>query len=138
MLYRPRDLQQDSAQGGISLSQETAGAQALQGKEAMLYSIIDEELVLWTQVLVLLQLHLQQVKEIKLQYEEISHLSTLLERQQIIQEKVQEQQSSICQMLHTQPLPTRLEELHIEAFGILCGTVNARHGAGIQYLSKLS
>ena len=54
----------------------------------------------WTQVLVLSQLHFWLAKEIKAQSEEIKCLSTLLERQQTILEKVQEKQSSVSEMLY--------------------------------------
>ena len=87
------------------------------------------------QVLVLSQLHLWQAKEIKAQSEKIKYLFTLLERQQTILEKVQEQQTNLSQMPHP---PSQLEELHKEAFEILPGTVNVRHGASIEHLSRLS
>ena len=45
----------------------------------------------WTQVSVLSHLHLQQAEEIKPQSDEIRCLSTLLEKQQAILERVQEQ-----------------------------------------------
>ena len=67
--------------------------QALQGKDALLANIIKEEMAHWTQVLVLSHLHLQQAKEIKSQSNEIRCISTLLEKQQAILHKVQEQQS---------------------------------------------
>ena len=65
-------------------------------------------------------------------------MSTLLERQEIILEQVQEQQSSVSQMLRVQPPTSQLDELQKEAFNILPGTVNARCGTGIEYLSSLS
>ena len=51
-----------------------------------------------TKVSVLSQLHLQQAREIKSQSDEIKHLSTLLEKQQAILERVQEQQSQMPEM----------------------------------------
>ena len=60
--------------------------QAIQGKEALLADIVKEEMAHWTQVLVLSQLHLQQVKELKSQSDEIRCLPTLLEKQQAILE----------------------------------------------------
>ena len=77
-----------------------------------------------TQVSVLSHLHLQQAEEIKSKSNEIRHLSTLLEKQQAILERVQEQQSRMPEM----PVPptNRIEELQREAFNILPGTVNAR------------
>ena len=37
-----------------------------------------------------------------------------------------------------QPPSSQLDELQKEAFSILPGTINARHGTGIEYLSSLS
>ena len=78
---RARALQDELAQRRASLHQDSTEAQALQGKEALLANIIEEEMAHWTQVLVLSHLHLQQAKEIKSQSDEIRHLSTLLEKQ---------------------------------------------------------
>ena len=116
------------AQQRASIQQELAEAQAHQGKEALLDNKVEEEMAHWTQVSVLSQLHLQQAKEIKSQSDEIRHLSTLLEKQQAILERVQEQQS---QMPVPQNLTSRIEELLREACNILPGTVNARQGAGL-------
>ena len=90
----------------------------------------------WTQVLVLSHLHLQQAKEIKSQSDEIRCLSTLLEKQQAILERVQEQQSRMPEI----PVPpmNRIEELQREAFNILPGTVNARRGAALAHASGIS
>ena len=90
----------------------------------------------WTQVSVLSHLHLQQAKEIKSQSNEIRHLSTLLEKQQAILEKVQEQQRRMPEI----PIPPtdRIEELQREAFNILPGTVNARRGAALAHASGIS
>ena len=74
------------------MQHHSSEALALQGQEALLADIIEEEMAHRTQVLVLSHLHLQQAKEIKLQSEEIWHLSTLLEKEQAILERVQEQQ----------------------------------------------
>ena len=41
-------------------------------------------------------------------------------------------------MPQVQPPTSQLDELQKEAFNILPGTVNARHGTGIEYLSGLS
>ena len=111
-------------------------AQALQGQEALLADIIEEEMAHRTQVSVLSQLHLQQAKEIKSQSEEIRRLSTLLEKQQAILERVQEQQSRVPEI----PVPPvdRLQELQREAFDILPGTVNAKRGAAVAYASGIS
>ena len=49
---------------------------------------VEEEMAHRTQVLVLSHLHLQQAEEIKAQANEIRHLSTLLEKQQAILERV--------------------------------------------------
>ena len=67
-----------------------------------------------TQVLVLSHLHLQQAEEIKSQSKEIRCLSTLLEKQQAILERVQEQQSRVPKV----PVPpvNRIKELQREAF----------------------
>ena len=70
-------------------------AQVLQCKEALLADIIEKEMTHQTQVLALSHLHLQQAKEIKSQSDEIRCLSTLLEKQQAILERVQEQQSRV-------------------------------------------
>ena len=99
--------------------------QALQGKEALLADIIEEEIAHWTHVSVLSHLHLQQAKEIKSQSDEIRYLSTLLEKQQATLERVQEKQSSVPEM-HI-PDPTyHIEELQREAFHILPGMVHDR------------
>ena len=89
----------------------------------------------WTQVLVLSQLHLQQAEEIKTQSEEIRWLSTLLEKQQAILERVQEQQSRVPEI----PVPPvdRIQELQREAFDILPGTVNAKRGAAAVHASEI-
>ena len=88
------------------------------------------------QVLVLSHLHLQQAKEIKSQSEEIRHLSTLLEKQQAILERVQEQQSRVPEV----PVPpvNRIQEWQREAFDILPGTVNAKRGAATAHASEIS
>ena len=89
----------------------------------------------WTQVSVLSQLHLQQAKEIKTQSEEIRWLSTLLEKQQAILKRVQEQQSRVPEI----PVPSvdRIQELQREAFDILPGTVNAKRGAAAAHASEI-
>ena len=89
----------------------------------------------WTQVLVLSHLHLQQAKEIKSQFNKIRCLSTLLEKQQAILERVQEQQSRMPEILV--PPINRIEELQREAFNILPGTVNARRGAALAHASAI-
>ena len=90
----------------------------------------------WTQVSVLSHLHLQQPKEIKSQANDIRRLSTLLEKQQAILERVQEQQS---RMPERPVLPMdRIEELQREAFNVLPGTVNARRGAAVPHASAIS
>ena len=96
---RAQELQEELTQRRASLHQDLAEAQALQGKEALLAYIIEEEMAHWTQVLVLSHLHLQQAKEIKSQSNEIRHLSTLLEKQKAILEQVQEQQRRMPEML---------------------------------------
>ena len=92
---RAQELQQGLVQQRASLQQESAEAQTLQGKEDLLANLIEEEMALQTQVSVLSQMHLQQAKEIKSQSNEIRHLSTLLEKQLAILEKVQEQKSRV-------------------------------------------
>ena len=113
---RAQVLQDEFAQRRASLQQDSAEAQALQGKEALLANIIEEEMAYQTQVSVLSHLHLQQAKEIKSQSDEIRHLSTLFEKQQAILERVQEQQSRMSEI----PVPptSRIEELQREAFNI--------------------
>ena len=54
------------------------------------------------------------------------HLSTLLEKQQAILERVQEQQSRVQEMPIPQYLTSCLEELHREEFNVLPGMVSAR------------
>ena len=121
---RAQELQEELAQRRASLHQDLAEAQALQGKEALLANVIEEEMAHQTQVLVLSHLHLQHTKEIKFQSNEIRHLSTLLEKQQAILEQVQEPQRRMPEM----PVPstTCIKELQREAFNILPGTVNAK------------
>ena len=87
-IERAQALQEDLSQRRASLQHHSAEAQALQGQEALLVDIIEEEMAHWTQVSVLLHLHLQQAEEIKAQSEEIRHLSTLLEKQQAILKRV--------------------------------------------------
>ena len=74
----------------------------------------------------------------KSQAGEIWCLSALLERQQTILEKVQEQQSNIQEM----PLPwhptSHLKELQKETFNVLPGTVNARWDTGVAHTSRMS
>ena len=105
---RAQALQDELAQRRPSLHQDSAEAQALQGKEALLADIIEEEMAHWTQVSVLSHLHLQQAEEIKSQSDEIRHLSTLLKQQQAILERVQEQQNRMPEI----PVPptSRIEE----------------------------
>ena len=50
---RAKELQGELAQKRASLPQDSAKAQALQGTEALLADIIEEEMAHWTQVLVL-------------------------------------------------------------------------------------
>ena len=96
----------------------------------------EEEMAHQTQVLVLLHLHLQQAKEIKSQSEEIRCLSTLLEKQQVNLQRVQEQQIRVPE--RSVPPRSRIEELQREAFDILPGTVNARRGAAVAHASGIS
>ena len=133
-----QELQQELAQQRASIHQVLAEVQALQCKEALLANIIEEEMAHQTQVSVLSQLHLQQAEEIKSQSGEIRHLSTLLEKQQAILEKVQEQQSRIAEMPIPQNPTSCIEELQREAFNILPGLVNARWGVGLIYTSGIS
>ena len=63
---RAWELQEELAQRRASLHQDLAEAQALQGKEALLADIIEEEMAHQTQVVVLSHLHLQQAKELNL------------------------------------------------------------------------
>ena len=132
---RAQVLQKELAQRRASLHHDSAEAQALQGEEALLADIIEEEMAHQTQVSVLSQLHIQQAEEIKSQSEEIRHLSTLLEKQQAILERVQEQQSRKPE----RPVPpmNRIEELQREAFNILPGTVNSRRGAAVAHASGI-
>ena len=85
---RAQALQEELVQRRASLHHDSMEAQALQGQEALLANIIEEEMGHRTQVLVLSHLHLQQAEEIKSQSEEIRCLSTLLEKQQAILERV--------------------------------------------------
>ena len=57
-IVRAQGLQQNLAQRRNSLSQESAKAQALQGKGALLTDIIKDKMAHWTQVSVLSHLHL--------------------------------------------------------------------------------
>ena len=91
-----------------------------------------------TQVLVLSHPHLQRAKEIKSQSDEIILLSTLLEKQQAILEKVQEQQGLMQEMLVPQNHTSHIKELQREAFNIFPSMVNARRGAGLVYTSGIS
>ena len=77
---RDQELQHELAQWRASLHQESAEAQDLQDKEALLADITKEEMAHQTQVSVLSHLHLQQTKEIKSQSNEIRHPSNLLEK----------------------------------------------------------
>ena len=115
-IERAQALHEDLVQRRASLQHHFAEAQALQGQEALLADITEEEMAHRTQVSVLSQLHLQQAEEIKTQSEEIRQLSTLLEKQQAILERVQEQQSRVSEI----PVPPvdRLQELQREAFDI--------------------
>ena len=133
---RAQELHEELAQRRASLHQDSAEAQALQGKEALLADIIEEGMAHQTQVSVLSHLHLQQAEEIKSQSDEIRHLSTLLEKQQAILERVQEQQSRMPEM----PVPPtkRIEELQREVFNILPGMVNSRRGAALEHASGIS
>ena len=134
-IERAQALQEDLSQRRASLQHQSAEAQALQGQEALLADIIEEEMVHRTQVSVLSQLHLQQAKEIKTQSKGIRQLSTLLEKQQAILERVQEQQSRVPEI----PVPPvdRIQELQREAFDILPGTVNAKRGAAAAHASEI-
>ena len=133
---RAQVLQEELAPRRASLHHDSAEVQALQGQEALLANIIEEEMAHWTQVSVLSHLHLQQAKEIKSQSKEIRCLSNLLEKQQAILEKVQEQQSSVPE--RSVPPMNRIEELQREAFDILPGMVNARRGAAVAHASGIS
>ena len=137
---RAQGLQEELSQRRASLLQNSAEAQALMGQEELLAEIVEEELAHQTQVSVLSHLHLRQAEEIKAQSDEIKRLLTLLEKQQTLLEQVQEQQqqSSVSQVQRAQPSTSQLNELQREAFEILPGTVNVRHGTGIEHLSGLS
>ena len=133
-IERAQALQEDLSQRRASLQHHSAEAQALQ--EALLADIIKEEMAHQTQVSVLSQLHLQQAEEIKSQSEEIRCLSTLLEKQQAILERVQEQQSRVPEVPVC--LVNRLKELQRGVFNILPGTVNAKRGAATAHASGIS
>ena len=137
---RAQGLQEELAQRRASLLQNSAEAQALKGQEELLAKIVEEEMTHWTQVSVLSHLHLSQAEEIKAQSDEIKRLSTLLEKQQTLLEQVQEKQqhSSVSSVQRAQPSRSQLNELQQEAFKILPGTVNVRHGTSINHLSGLS
>ena len=135
-VQRAQALQEELVQRRASLHNDSVEAQALQGQEALLADIIEEEMAHQTQVSVLSHLHLQQAKEIKSQSEEIRHLSTLLEKQQATLKKVQEQQSRVPE--RSVPPMNRIEELWREAFDILPGTVNARRGVAVAHASGIS
>ena len=134
-IEKAQALQEDLEQRRASLHHDSGEAQALQGQEALLANIIEEEMAHQTQVSVLSHLHIQQAKEIKSQSEEIRCLSTLLEKQQAILERVQEQQSRVPEV----PVPpvNRIKELQREAFDILPGTVNAKRGAATAHASRI-
>ena len=55
---RSQGLQEEIAQRKASLLQDSREAQALKGQEALLAEIFEEEMAHWTQVSVLLNLHL--------------------------------------------------------------------------------
>ena len=135
-IERDQALQEDLSQRRASLQHHSTEAQALQGQEALLADIIEEEMAHWTQVSVLSHLHLQQAEEIKSQSKDIRQLSTLLEKQQAVLERVQEQQSRVPEV----PVPpvNRLKELQRKAFNILPGTVNAKRGAATAHASRIS
>ena len=57
-LTRAQGLQEELAQRRASLLQESAEVQALKGQEELLAEIVEEEMAHWTQVSVLLHLHL--------------------------------------------------------------------------------
>ena len=133
---RVQTLQGELVQRRASLHHDSAEAPALQSEEALLADITEEEMAHQTQVSVLSHLHLQQAKEIKCQSDEIRHLSTLLEKQQAILERVQEQQSRMPE--RSVPPINRIKELQREAFNILPGTVNARRGAAVAHASGIS
>ena len=133
---RAQELQEELAQRRASLHQDLAEAQALQGKEALLATIIEEEMALQTQVLVLSHLNLKQAKGIKSQSDVIRHLSALLEKQQAILEQVQEQQRRMPEM--SVPSTTHIKELQRDAFNVLSGMVNARQGAALAHASGIS
>ena len=137
---RAQGLQEELAQRRASLLQDSAEAQALKGQEELLAEIVEEEMAHWMQVSFLSHLHLRQAEEIKAQSDEIKRLSTLLEKQQTLLEQVQEkqQQSSVSSVQRAQPSTSWLNELQQEAFEILPGMVNVRHGTGIDHLSGLS
>ena len=84
--------QKDLVQRKALWMQDLAEVQALQGKELLLADIMKEEMAHQIHVSVLSQLPFWHADEIKVHSEEIKPLSTLLERQQAILEKVQEQQ----------------------------------------------
>ena len=137
---RAQGLQEELAQRRASLLQDSTEAQALKGQEELLVEIVEEEMAHRTQVSVLSHLHLRQAEEIRAQSDEIKRLSTLLEKQQTLLEQVQENQkqhsASVAQ--RAQPPTSRLSELQQEAFQHLPGTVNVRHGTGIQHLLGIS
>ena len=137
---RAKGLQEELAQRRASLLQDSTEAQALKGQEELLAEMVEEEMAHRTQVSVLPHLHLRQAEEIKAQSDEIKRLSTLLEKQQTLLEQVQEnqKQSSVSLAQRAQPPTSRLNELQQEAFKILPGTVNVRHGTSIEHLSSLS
>ena len=137
---RVQGLQEELTQRRASLLQDSAEAQALKGQEELLAEIVEEEMAHQMQVSVLSHLHLRQAEEIKAQSNEIRRLSTLLEKQQTLLEQVQEhqQQSSVSHVQRSQPPTSWLNKLQQEAFEILPGTVNVRHGTGMEHLSSLS
>ena len=71
MLQKVQGLQGEPAQRRALLLQDSAGAQALKGQQALLAEIVEEEKAHQTQESVLLHLHCQQGEEIKAQSKEI-------------------------------------------------------------------
>ena len=109
MLRGFRHYKMNWLRGGLHYIRTPLRLKPFKVKKLFWADIIEEEMAHQTQASVLSHLHLQQAEEIKSQSNEIRHLSTLLEKQQAILERVQEQQSRMPEI----PVPpmNRIEEL---------------------------
>ena len=96
--------------------------------------ILEDEMTCREQVSVLCHMHLQQAEELKSQSQEIRQLSALVEKQQLVIEKLTNPQNPPQESRAFQShLESRLDDMREEIFNLIPGTVNTVIGTAVSH-----